>query len=204
MGDKYFSTTEAAKICQVTPGSVIRWIKDGRLDTARTAGGHRRIPATSLLKLIKQLGLSLPKELSELARQSGESLYKVLVVDDDIAIRKMISWALKEMLPEVRIEQAQDGFVAGWKARGFCPDLVILDIRMPGMDGFRFCEFVRELPELKSMRILAMSGIKGFDYEQKILKAGAHDFLVKPFGIDELKAKIARQLTIAEAGSENP
>lgn len=196
---QYFSTSEAAKICQVSPASVIRWVKEGELDTALTVGGHRRIPAASLLRLAKRLGLAVPNELAGV-EDPGVSVLKILIVDDDEGIRQLVRWALKEELPQAQLEEAPDGFVAGWKAHRFRPDLVILDIMMPGVDGFRFCELIQGMPEMKRTRILAMSGVQGADYEEKILKFGAHDFLAKPFEIETLKQKVAEQLTHIKKG----
>ena len=190
--DKFFSTTEVAKICQVTPGSVIRWIKEGQLDTALTVGGHRRIPAKSVAVLLKKMHFPIPPGFGETDQENAAP--KILVVDDEPNIRQMVRWNIGEFLPEAKVEEAEDGFIAGWKAKGFRPDLVILDIMMPGMDGFKFCEFVKATFELKRTRIIAMSGVQGFGYETKILKEGANVFLAKPFTNEELKTTVLSQL----------
>ena len=188
--DKFYSTTKVAKICQVTPGSVIRWIQEGELETALTVGGHRRIPAKSVIKLLEKMHLPLPPELNGMDQES--SAPKILVVDDEDGIRQMILWNIKQFLPEAKMQEAGDGFVAGWKAQSFRPDLVILDIMMPGIDGFKFCEFVKMTPELTQTRIIAMSGVK--DYKSKILTHGASIFLAKPFTDEDLKQAVLSRL----------
>ena len=201
MVNRYFSTSEAAKICQVTAGSVIRWIKEGELETALTVGGHRRIPGASLLKLITKLGLPVPKELLDLPDEGGGAKTgpRILIVDDEKSVREMLHWIINQTWPEAKVEEAEDGFAAGWKTHGFYPDLVILDIMMPRLDGFRFCEFIRNMPEMKQTRIIAVSGVPGFGYEEKIMKLGANVFLAKPFDNEVLKKKIEEQLQWAKA-----
>ena len=201
MINRYFSTSEAARICHVTPGSVIRWIKEAKLETALTVGGHRRIPGESLLKLIEKLGLPVPKELLDLADEgsSATPAPKILIVDDEKGVREVVRWIISQTWPEAKVEEAEDGFVAGWKTHGFYPDLVILDIMMPRLDGFRFCEFIRNMPEMKQTRIIAVSGVPGCGYEEKIIKLGVNVFLAKPFDNEVLKKKIEEQLTWARS-----
>ena len=195
MAGKYFSTSEAAKICQVTPGSVIRWVNEGQLETALTVGGHRRIPAASLIQLVKKLGLLVPKELSDpFDPKDDDDGPKILIVDDEEGVRGMIAWLINQEWPEAKVEQAEDGFVAGWKCNGFRPDLVILDLMMPAVDGFHFCQFIRNTPEMKHTRIIAISGVQGSGNEEKILKLGADVFLAKPFDDELLRKTVEEQL----------
>ena len=186
---KFYSTTEAAKICQVTPGSVIRWINEGKLETSLTAGGHRRIPSESLLGLIKKLRLPIPSELSEV--ENGTP--KIMIIDDEVGMRQMLRWFLKENMPEVLVEEAENGLDAGWKALQFHPDLVLLDLFMPGMDGFRFCELIKGSPELKDTRILVMSGHQTEEVQEKINQLGV-EVMYKPMDVDVLKRKILQEL----------
>lgn len=199
MNEKFYSTTQAAKICQVTPGTIIYWIKQNKLTAILTVGGHRRIAGSELLRLVKKIRLPIPKELSSLECQAHP---RILIVDDEPEIRRMIRAVLKGHFPEIQVEEAEDGLVAGWKTTTFRPDLILLDLMMPGLDGFRFCELVRTTDDLKHVRIIAMSGVQGFGFEEKISKIGAHDFLAKPFPIETLKEKMSKQLHTIVAGGE--
>ena len=187
---KFYSTTEAAKICQVTPGSVIRWIKEGKLETSLTAGGHRRIPSESLFSLLKKLRLPIP---SELTTEEESATPRIMIIDDEVGMRQMLRWFLKENMPEVLVEEAENGLDAGWKALQFHPDLVLLDLFMPGMDGFRFCELIKGNPELKDTRILVMSGHQTEEVRDKINQLGV-DVMYKPMDVDVLKQKILQEL----------
>ena len=193
----FFKTSEVAKMCHVTTGSVIRWVREGKLAASVTAGGHNRVPAEEVVKLLKFLRMPAPPEL----KSSGgvrRPPAKVLIVDDELGMRQLIRSVIEENFPAVQIEEAPEGFIAGWKTHSFCPDLVILDLLLPGIDGFRVCQLIRSFPESARMRILAITGMAESDVEQKILKLGADDFLAKPLDLDALKEKIAKHLQVAD------
>ena len=115
----------------------------------------------------------------------------------------MIRWKISEDFPEAEVEEAGEGFLAGWKANSFRPHLVILDLMLPGLDGFHVCEFIRQFPELKDVKIIAISALMDPDAAKKILELGANDFLVKPFDLDVLKKKIFFQLSGRQKGKSD-
>ena len=86
----------------------------------------------------------------------------------------------------MHIELASDGFVTGRKIAEFKPDLIILDIRLPGMDGF---EVLKELKKEK-MKIIIITAFASKEMKEKIIKSGAEGYLIKPFTAEELKQKI--------------
>ena len=92
------------------------------------------------------------------------------------------------------IEVAYNGFEAGKKFATFSPDFIILDIRMPGMDGYQVCANIRSDPKNKSIKILAISGVSENDEIKKIMDLGADDYLGKPFSNKILKERISRLL----------
>lgn len=191
--DKYFSTFEVARLCQVSPGSVTRWIHEGKLAASVTAGGHHRVRADNLLRLIRSLRMPIPAELALLEQQT-----KILIVDDEIGIRQLLRSIINKYYPNIHIEEAEEGFPAGWKAHGFHPDLVLLDIMLPGMDGFRMCQFIRSNQELKHTKIIVITAVQEPEAREKMLKLGADDFITKPFDVDNLRQKIEAQLNFSE------
>ena len=190
--EKMYTTFEVARICRVSPGSVIRWIKEGKLPASITAGGHHRVQANDLMTLLKSLRMPIPAELS------NNGVLRILIVDDEPGIRQMVRWLLSMDWPDALIEEAEEGFSAGWKAHGMHPDLVLLDVMIPGMDGLRVCQFIRNFQELKKTKIIAMTGLQNPDIRDKMLLAGADDFIVKPFEAETLKGKIITQLGIVK------
>lgn len=110
---------------------------------------------------------------------------KVMVVDDDANIRELIRLILKK--EEFQVLEAIDGIDAMEKLEKNKIDLIILDIMMPNMDGWEFCEKVRSFNDLPILMLTA----KG-ETSQKIrgFKLGADDYLTKPFEPEELIARV--------------
>ena len=194
--EKLLGTQEVAKICQVAQGTVIRWIKEGRLPASSTAGGHHRINLKDLVQLLRSLRLPIPSEFS------SEGKKRILIVDDEPEVRNMIRWMLDQDFENIQIEEAREGFTAGWKTHSFRPDLVILDFMLPGLDGFHVCKFIRQFPELKNTKIIAISALNDPEIKQNFLKFGADDFLTKPFELDILKEKIRALLKLPKRGGQ--
>ncbi len=115
---------------------------------------------------------------------------RILVVEDDPIIRQTVSYALKRAGFEV--SAAGDGFDGLTLARAEQPDLILLDLMLPGIDGYRFAEEVRrENAEVAIIMVTALGGerdtIRGLD-------AGADDYVTKPFSMDELLARVRANL----------
>ncbi|WP_217126467.1 response regulator transcription factor [Hydrogenophilus thiooxidans] len=119
--------------------------------------------------------------------------HKILVVDDEEAISLALEFLLKRAGYEVAV--ARDGVEALERIAAWRPDLVLLDIMMPGKDGFEVCQSVREMNDLTPQPKIVMLTAKGRDVERtKGLAVGADDYVVKPFSTDELLQRIARHL----------
>jgi len=176
MRDKsVFTTFEAAKLCHVSPLSIINWVNAGRLPAFRTPGGHRRIRKEDLVRFMRDNGIPLPEEL-----RSGSGRPKILVVDDEASIREVLSEHLTTRSKPYEVMTAADGFEAGRLVATFHPDLVILDLRMPGMDGFQVCRTIKADPDSSSTIVIAMTGYHTPETEAKILECGALKCLAKP------------------------
>jgi DNA-binding response OmpR family regulator len=124
----------------------------------------------------------------------------ILVIDDDEIVARSVELSLRHH--DFNMSVAHSG-VEGLKiARRESPDLIILDILMPGMDGYQVCRELRADPLLENVPVLFLTA-KGKD-EDKIegFRAGADDYLTKPFNIDELilrvKAILRRNTPISE------
>lgn len=193
----FFSTYDIAKICHVSPGSINRWIHEGKLTASLTAGGHHRVHGSDVVQLLKSLRMPIPKELKGIESSNHRS--STLIVDDDQQVRRLIRGVLEKDFPNMKIREAANGFTAGWFARSLRPQIVILDLKMSGIDGFQTCKFIRSLAELNHTRIIIISGlgVKNQD-EDKIMGLGANDFLPRPFTLEELKKRVEKQLSVCK------
>ena len=120
---------------------------------------------------------------------------RVLVVDDDAELVELMTKVLEEDGRfEVRI--ASNGFDAGMMVKEYRPDLIVLDVMLPDINGKEVCHRVRADPTLEDVRILCISGMIEEDKIQELRLSGADDFLHKPFDIEELIDRMCSQLEI--------
>jgi excisionase family DNA binding protein len=176
---KTYSTFAIAEMLSVDPGSVANWIDQNLLKAHRTPGGHRRVTQEDLLVFLRKHKMPIPPEL-------GHQPVRVLVVDDEPAITRMIGQAIREAHPEYEVMEAHDGFNAGASLESFKPSLVLLDLRMPGMNGQDVCKLIKSREQTKHIEVLAMTAYPSQDTESSILKCGARVCLIKPLKMDEL------------------
>jgi excisionase family DNA binding protein len=184
MKKRTFGTHDIARICQVTPPTIGRWIEEGKLPSFKTAGGHRRVWDTDLVVFLKAHNIPIPPELE------GAGILRILLVDDEPEIRRLMRRTVLSDFPQAEVHEAGDGFEAGHAIATLRPAVVVLDLRLPGVDGFNLCRTVRADPALKGVRILAVTGIGVEESRARILEAGADDFLPKPFRPEDLSEKL--------------
>lgn len=188
-----FTTGEAAKICKVSQQTIIRCFDNGQLKGFRVPGSRfRRIPREALYKFMRDNGI--PTD----ALESGKR--KVLLVDDDVELLELIQKFLDE---DGRFETrvAQNGFDAGMMVKEYHPDLIVLDVMLPDINGKEVCQRVRADNTLEDVRILCMSGMVEEDRIQELKLAGADDFIHKPFEVEALIDRMCAQLDLESAAA---
>jgi len=186
-----FTTGEAAKICKVSQQTIIRCFDNGQLKGFRVPGSRfRRIPREALYKFMKDNGI--PTD----ALESGKR--KVLLVDDDTDLVELMTKVLEEDGRfEVRI--AGNGFDAGMMVKEYRPDIIVLDVMLPDINGKEVCHRVRADTSLEDVRILCISGMIEEDKIQELRLSGADDFMHKPFEIEKLIDRMCSLLEIETA-----
>src|SRR5947199_278116 len=183
-----FTTGEAAKICKVSQQTIIRCFDNGQLKGFRVPGSRfRRIPREALYKFMKDNGI--PTD----ALESGKR--KVLLVDDDTELVALMNKFLDEDGRfEVRI--ASNGFDAGMMVKDYRPDIIVLDVMLPDINGKEVCQRVRADSALEDVRILCISGMVEEDKVQDLKLSGADDFLPKPFDAEVLIDRMCHLLEL--------
>lgn len=170
-----FTTFDAAKLCHVSPLSIINWVNAGRLPAFRTPGGHRRIRREDLARFMRENGIPIPEELRD-----GSGRTRVLVVDDEAGIRDVVAEHLSTRTNPYEVMTAADGFEAGRLVATFRPNAVLLDLRMPGLDGFQVCRTIKADPDTAATTVVAMTGYHTPETETRILECGAVRCVAKP------------------------
>src|SRR5919198_1383734 len=125
---------------------------------------------------------------------------ELLVVDDDPAIRRMLERTLAAEGYQVRV--AGDGGGALAALERSLPDLLVLDVAMPGLDGLAVCRRLRD--KGLALPILLLTARDAIDDRVDGLDAGADDYLVKPFALKELKARLRALLRRVDDGAGSP
>jgi excisionase family DNA binding protein len=181
-----FTTGEAAKICKVSQQTIIRCFDSGQLKGFRVPGSRfRRIPRDILYKFMKDNGI--PTD----ALESGKR--KALVVDDDRELVELMRDVL-EADGRFEVRAVNNGFDAGMMVRDYRPDVIVLDVMLPDINGKEVCQRVRSDSTLDDVKIICISGMVEQDRIAELKLSGANDFLQKPFEIETLIARICRLL----------
>lgn len=181
-----YTTGEAAKICKVSQQTIIRCFDSGQLKGFRVPGSRfRRIPRDVLYKFMKENGI--PTD----ALESGKR--KALVVDDDPSLVELMRDVLQsDGRFEVRV--ANNGFDAGMLTKEYRPDIIILDVMLPDINGKEVCQRVRSDPTMDDVKIICISGMVEQDKIADLKEAGANDFLQKPFEVETLLERVCELL----------
>src|SRR6184192_4293794 len=183
-----FTTGEAAEICKVSQQTIIRCFDSGRLKGFRVPGSRfRRIPREALIAFMKDN--NIPPD----ALDNGKT--KVLVVDDDPEIVELFVDVL-ERDGRFEVKTAATGYDAGMLTQEFMPDLLILDYMLPDINGNVVCRTLRQNPAFEQIKIIIVSGVVNPEEINDLMKAGADEFVKKPFNIEKLIEKVGELLSI--------
>jgi excisionase family DNA binding protein len=186
-----FTTGEAAKICKVSQQTIIRCFDNGTLKGFRVPGSRfRRIPRDQLFAFMRDNGI--PTDALESSKR------KVLLVDDDQELVDLLKDAF-ERDGRFDVKIANNGFEAGMLVKEFRPDLVVLDVMLPDINGKEVCLRVRNDETLDAVKIICISGMVEQDKVAELRAAGANDFMQKPFAIDKLMERACDLLEIERA-----
>ena len=124
---------------------------------------------------------------------------KILVVDDDADIVELLSYVLKNA--GFAIGTAFNGIEALKKVRSLSPDLVLLDLMLPEMDGFAVCETLRRRAETATLPIILLTAVSGELGRLSGLECGANDYIIKPFSPKLLVSKVETLLNKQDSPS---
>jgi putative two-component system response regulator len=125
---------------------------------------------------------------------------RILIVDDESAARIALATLLRREGFEVR--DVSDGAVALAECASFRPDLILLDILMPGVDGFEVCRRIKATPETRLTPVVLITGLSATEDRIKGINAGADDFLSKPIDFNELLARTRSLLRLKQFTDE--
>ena len=182
---KFYTTGDIAEVFGVSRIAAYKWVKKGKISAFRIPGGRYKIEKKALLEFAKKSGLK-PDVLEK------EEWHKVLIVDDEELITQSIKAFLESRYPTFYINIASDGFEAGRLITKIIPDIVILDLFLPGVNGFQLCRKIKSDENTKNIKIIAITGYPTEENVAKIKECGADAVLGKPFEMGELEKNIKK------------
>jgi excisionase family DNA binding protein len=196
---KFCTTREAAELLGISLKTAQLWSESGLLEAWRTEGGHRRIYRDSVSRLLLGGGVAKPADTESAALPS--EAFRILVAEDDETLRKLYTFRLRiwPLAPQVTV--APSGIAALLEIGRRPPDLLITDLKMPEMDGFRMLQTLRQMPELASMKIVIVTGL---DKEEISANGGLPEGIQvfpKPIPFDKLE-QLAEQFAAAKTGTK--
>lgn len=196
MNKKVFTSGEAAEICGVSADTVSRWFDVGQVEGYRLGpGGDRRIPYDSLRKFMIKHEIPLDR------LEEGER--NILVVDDDPFYLDVIPSALSRS-PNYSVLTASTGFDAGALMVQYNPQVLILDIHLADVDGRMICRRVKERPETRHSRVLAISSDLDDDEIGQLTDYGFDGYLKKPFSLADLEEQVRRLFALPASRVARP
>lgn len=179
----YLTPKEVAELLMVSTAAVRLWAESGNLKAKVTAGGHRRFKLDDIKEFATKKNIQLNIRINENPR--------ILIVDDNTHFAEFLKMLLKEKIKNVEVEISLDGFDAANKLHDFTPSILLLDLKMPGLDGFQVCQHVKENPLQNHIRVIAISGDVSQGDIEKLKSMGAETCLQKPIDVPLLLKQLA-------------
>jgi excisionase family DNA binding protein len=192
---EFYSTAEAAKLLGVSHRTIQLWVESGTLQAWKTAGGHRRITAVSIDIVLGQRRQALSSDRGAAAGAQQARQFKVVIVDDDATLLRLYELEIGGWGLPLQLIKAGDGFDALLKIGEHSPDLLISDLSMPGMDGFRMVNSLRGNPTQRKLGIIIVSGLDRSTIVSLGLPADIPVY-AKPVPFAQLRAAVEKTLAI--------
>jgi len=177
------TTREAAKRLNVALSTVQTWVEQGHLEAFKTPGGHRKVLVSSVESLLSS---GMAKRAIDL-----QQAFRILIVEDEAPLRELYAAHIDSWKLPIDLILAENGYSALLKAATTRPNLLIADLSMPEMDGFRMIQAIREERDTTKLPIIVVTGLSAEEIQDR---GGLPPDVVvfpKPIPFQDLKQIIA-------------
>ncbi len=182
---KFLKTFDAASYLGVSRSSLTNWVKQGLLGSGVTPGGHYRFTTEELDAFAAKRGLKISGKVS------SQNVTRILIIDDDSAFREFVREAL-QTFSGFELKEAADGMEGALLVGTWNPDLVIVDLKMPNMNGIEFCRLLKKGEETSDTSIIIASAYLSPEAKEDIAKIGVDIVLEKPVRLGSLVAAVTK------------
>lgn len=181
----YLSTREAADRLGVSLRSVQLWVENGALRAWKTAGGHRRIPLDCVEEMLRARAVTA-------GEYGGAAEFDILLIEDDVVQVELMRARLASLaLPlPVKLRVSMDGYL-GLVALGEAePDLLLLDLGLPRLDGFELLRALRSSPSHEHLPVIVTSALSSAEIADRGGLPAGVAFLPKPVDFHALRSRL--------------
>jgi excisionase family DNA binding protein len=197
---RIFSALEVANICGVVNQTAINWIRSGHLKAFTTPGGQYRVYAEDLSAFLEKRGMRVPDDVLKVIKNDIE-WETLMIVEDNHELNELLKRWFEKKLPNYTVIQAFDGFEAGKQLGIAKPGFIILDIDLPGIDGYELCKRIKEDPNFGRPFVIIITGIEIPEDKKKSLLQWSDAFLLKPLNFNQITGiinELEQKVNIAE------
>ncbi len=182
---KFLKTYDAANYLGVSRSSLTNWVKQGLIGSGVTPGGHYRFTVEELDAFAAKRGLKTTRKAAEPEQT------RILVIDDDQPFREFVKEAL-QVYSGFELKEAPDGMGGAFLIGTWKPDLVIVDLRMPNMNGIEFCKLLKQNEETQDISIIIASAYLSPEARKEINDIGVDMILEKPVRLGSIVAAVGK------------
>ncbi len=188
-GQEVCSTREAADRLGVSLRTVQLWSEAGLLRAWKTPGGHRRILMASVDELLR-------RRAGETSRRAPSGNYQVLIVEDESDFRHLFELHLRSWGLPIDLQSVPSGFDALLQIGASRPDLLITDLRMPGIDGFEMLRALRASGEISDLEIIVVTALSEHTINERGGLPPGVTVLHKPLRFADLRLRLGQLLEL--------
>lgn len=197
-----FSTLEVAQVLGMAVRSVQLMVDREELKAWKTPGGHRRISRASIEAFMAQRGgtpAAGPRAAPASAPQTAPGAPQVLLIEDSTHYQKLIALLLHQQFPDIRLHTASDGIVGLTMYGQIQPQVLIVDILLPGIDGATLITSLRTQPQFARSRLIVVTSLEGDQLAPYAFALSGVPVIHKPRLVTELPALLRAALVEAAA-----
>ncbi len=188
-----FSSFQIGKMLDVSRQAVNQWIDKGYIKSYRTPGGHRRVKREDLLAFLKAREIPVPEILRAEAEGTPElgPSPRIMLVDDDNEFLALLQNAIIDKLPHAQVTRHNDGYDALMAIGANPPDLLMLDLRMPNINGLEVCRRLKENPLTQNLPIMVVTGYESAEWREDLKGLKVDVVLSKSMPLLDLASAVA-------------